>query len=734
MAETGRIYSAVYSGIPVFEAIINGVAVMRRQTDSYMNATQILKVANIEKGKRTKILEKEVLIGEHEKVQGGYGKYQGTWIPFDKSKELAERYGVKEILAPIMDLNVDSMNSESGLNTLLTKEQAIVAGKKSVHQSSPQLPIVAASTPPPSATVTEASPQLQLHLNLQLPTQQQQISGHEEHTSSPARKKTKLISHSTEMLPSNLDLSSSAQTPLPAPIEAINEGAANERNRNLLMSIFLSDKPDQIPDLLSIDSHSTGNNKFNIDMVIDDQGNTALHWATALARVNTVELLVSRGATIACRNYAGETPLIRGVMVTNNYDNHCFHRVFELLKGSIGVTDNKKRSAIHHAALTAGIQGRIHAAVYYMKSLVEYVMSSSDNNAKSFLDAQDDMGDTALMIAARLECQPLMTILIEAGAMQNTQNNVGLGLTDYSQIIKEDTPMEEASQPQRLFANASSYSRKPYTPSQRGKEIVATVQKIVDALDEEYGEHISTKEQELQRLDEELLAVNAELEATRKGLEERQTQSQQLSEAQQKTRNIEAALQSGWDQLEQIMKRGNKAMPTPEDIDRIDENEDIDAIHFNVRPMTLSDSLDDEAKKGQLEAYVSDLQAKVKAYTVNDAALQQEIREIEAQFMERELQCKRLIAACCNLPIDKIDELVEPLTLAIESDPPDLDLARVIGFMDKIRRQGGLAEQEQQQKSNGGIFSGLMSHSPQPESSTNTNINTTTPAAAVQHI
>lgn len=79
MSDLSKIYSAVYSGVPVFEMIVNDVAVMRRRTDSYMNATQILKVANIEKGKRTKILEKEVLIGEHEKVQGGYGKYQGTW-------------------------------------------------------------------------------------------------------------------------------------------------------------------------------------------------------------------------------------------------------------------------------------------------------------------------------------------------------------------------------------------------------------------------------------------------------------------------------------------------------------------------------------------------------------------------------------------------------------------------------------------------------------------------------
>jgi hypothetical protein len=69
------IFQAVYSGVSVYEMEINGVAVMRRRSDSWLNATQILKVAGVDKGKRTKVLEKEVLTGEHEKVQGGYGKY-----------------------------------------------------------------------------------------------------------------------------------------------------------------------------------------------------------------------------------------------------------------------------------------------------------------------------------------------------------------------------------------------------------------------------------------------------------------------------------------------------------------------------------------------------------------------------------------------------------------------------------------------------------------------------------
>lgn len=73
------VYLATYSNVPVYEITVRGIAVMRRRADGYLNATQILKVAGVEKARRTKILEKEILTGEHEKVQGGYGKYQGTW-------------------------------------------------------------------------------------------------------------------------------------------------------------------------------------------------------------------------------------------------------------------------------------------------------------------------------------------------------------------------------------------------------------------------------------------------------------------------------------------------------------------------------------------------------------------------------------------------------------------------------------------------------------------------------
>ncbi len=114
---------------------VNTVAVMRRQNDSWLNATQILKVAGVDKGRRTKILEKEIQTGEHEKIQGGYGKYQGTWIPFERGVEVCQQYGVAEVLMRLLTHNrgLEGPDVETP-----TKEQAMAAQRKRMYNAASQ--------------------------------------------------------------------------------------------------------------------------------------------------------------------------------------------------------------------------------------------------------------------------------------------------------------------------------------------------------------------------------------------------------------------------------------------------------------------------------------------------------------------------------------------------------------------------------------------------------------------
>lgn len=92
---------------------------MRRRHDDWINATHILKAAAFDKPARTRILERDVQKDVHEKIQGGYGKYQGqyltddivkhyshkigTWIPLDSGEALARRHSVYDRLRPIFE-------------------------------------------------------------------------------------------------------------------------------------------------------------------------------------------------------------------------------------------------------------------------------------------------------------------------------------------------------------------------------------------------------------------------------------------------------------------------------------------------------------------------------------------------------------------------------------------------------------------------------------------------------
>lgn len=90
---------------PVYEFIVGREIVMRRRVDDWLNATQFLKVANFDKPQRTRILEREVQKGTHEKIQGGYGKSQGTWVPFERGVALAKQYNIEHLIRPLLEID-----------------------------------------------------------------------------------------------------------------------------------------------------------------------------------------------------------------------------------------------------------------------------------------------------------------------------------------------------------------------------------------------------------------------------------------------------------------------------------------------------------------------------------------------------------------------------------------------------------------------------------------------------
>lgn len=107
-----RIRFAVYSNIHVYEMAVRNTPLMIRKGDGFVNATQILRAAGLPKPARTKVLEREVTRGIHEKVQGGYAGSQGTWIPLDSAILLARQYEIYDDCLPLFSYDMTSGNAE----------------------------------------------------------------------------------------------------------------------------------------------------------------------------------------------------------------------------------------------------------------------------------------------------------------------------------------------------------------------------------------------------------------------------------------------------------------------------------------------------------------------------------------------------------------------------------------------------------------------------------------------
>lgn len=97
------IFTAKYSSLDVFETKINNVAVMKLKKKQQVNAGQILKLAKLPKKKRTQIIKKLAQTIDGERIDFGFFKFQGFWIPLDAAKRLAKKWNVEKQLSNLFE-------------------------------------------------------------------------------------------------------------------------------------------------------------------------------------------------------------------------------------------------------------------------------------------------------------------------------------------------------------------------------------------------------------------------------------------------------------------------------------------------------------------------------------------------------------------------------------------------------------------------------------------------------
>ncbi|KAK3399592.1 hypothetical protein B0T20DRAFT_477432 [Sordaria brevicollis] len=761
------IYSATYSGVGVYEMEVNNVAVMRRQKDGWVNATQILKVANIDKGRRTKILEKEIQIGEHEKVQGGYGKYQGTWIPFERGLEVCRQYGVEELLSKLLTHN-RGQEGETGNVDTPTKEQAMAAQRKRMYNASSQENRAIGSTgtffknisstastavaaiskarfdspAPRNRTGPSRAPSFNRQSSMQdvtdFPNSQQSLVSTEfatqtQHADSgfgsqntqplavdgleqPPRKRQRVITpagsfsgqtpaydaynavnagngdtgspteanHSfayDQATANNGDASSAIGSLRPLPYE---HGDDAENKRSMLMSLFM----DPTGPGESIQAVLCKLAPQELDLPIDTKQHTALHWAATLSRMPLLRALIAAGANPWRVNASGETALMRACTVTNSMENNTFPELLDLLGCTLDVTDDKGRTVLHHIAVTSAVKGRHYACRYYLECLLEWVVrqgsapSSQENDIdkkgrhmgigrfmSEIVNAQDHSGDTALNVAARVGNRSIISQLLEVQADPTIPNRANLKPLDFGIGIADAEPNGDKSG-EKNGATAGSGHRSRETSD----EVVNSITHLIGESTSIFQNELKKKQESIDTLHSQLRITSSQVGDARRTLESLQEKLKAQQLAKQKIVNYNRASEEEEQILIELEQRHGR----------------LDVASANAWEMELESALEivktqspkglDPANRPSLPS-AAVLRARIKALRARSTKTRQAVAALQAQSKEKELKYRRLVSLCTRRPEIEVEALLDTLTRAVESEKPELEIARVRRFL-----------------------------------------------------
>ncbi|KAI9271365.1 hypothetical protein BY458DRAFT_509789 [Sporodiniella umbellata] len=596
MTDSVQIYKATYSGVPVYEMNCRETAVMKRRKDSYLNATQILKVAEFDKPQRTRILEREVQTGCHEKVQGGYGKYQGTWVPFERGVALAEQYKVHLLLKPIFDfIQGDISPPLAPKHTFTTK---------------PKIPKV------PKTTESKKKKTKKLKLD---PETGGQID------------EDKSVDQESRMV--------KRKQPFPFGLEDGQQPTYAQQ----LLQYFISDEPG-VPMILV-----NPPTDLDVNIIIDDEGHTSLHWAAAMGRLNLVNILVDLGADIYRVNYKGQTALMRSVLFTNNFDSKSFLFLINMLKKTMFNIDKKDQTVFHHVASTASWKGKVHASRYYMECLIETLEHNNIAELISILNVQDIYGDTALNISARIGNKKLVRLLIEAGASAEIVNEEGMAATDYMVETEKGNGTKSLLDLNRTETKERSALREKV--EDLFKTIVVNekppvVSHMFDGFASNYERDLVQKDNLIKEKKNELVLTKKRLLGTQHTLEQIQFDSARMQKLEEESLRLSKVLTM---QTHALQKEALEGLFCEEEI----QQEQCDEL--------LLDNL--------LSEY-SGLKRLHKQRV-------QELVQLKLQTpSKRHQKYKRLISMCCNVSYENVDLMLLPLLSSFDellSTPAEIE-------------------------------------------------------------
>jgi ankyrin repeat protein len=170
----------------------------------------------------------------------------------------------------------------------------------------------------------------------------------------------------------------------------------------------------------------------DLDRPIDDKGHTALHWAASMGDIEVVKDLIRRRARIDVQSKNGETPLMRAVVFTNNYDRQNMEKLAGLLIQTVNMQEWYGSTVFHHIVNTTERKSKYQCARYYLDCILNKMTEVlSPDQIERVLNETDQNGDTAILIAARNGARKCIRSLICRNADSSIMNIAGENAEQY---------------------------------------------------------------------------------------------------------------------------------------------------------------------------------------------------------------------------------------------------------------------------------------------------------------
>lgn len=211
-----------------------------------------------------------------------------------------------------------------------------------------------------------------------------------------------------------------------------------EKQHAILMHLFIQDDSDHSTSLFfELVKLKTDPTKIDLNLVLDKDGGSLLHWAAACGRIRLVKLLIFHGAKVTDICGDGVTPLMKALESIRNFSLNSMDALLTLLGPSVMLADKKGRTALHYACILSRFRSKREVSTYYMECIASYLEDtrfSINSPLNHFADTADTNGDTALHISCRYKNHKNVALLVNMNAsieIENAAKETALSLSTY---------------------------------------------------------------------------------------------------------------------------------------------------------------------------------------------------------------------------------------------------------------------------------------------------------------